>query len=133
MPPEFSEHEEEILRFLKKQYDEQPKGRVSFHRLPRYEDVGCRGIEKICKRFYGLGILEPTNNPNVAYIIIDGVRQHLDRLDHPLPKDYWKRLFIWFRSKPWSIPVLVLAIVLPLLVQWVGMIKALLQWMGILE
>ena len=47
-------------------------------------------------------------------------------------RDRWDEATKLFRSKWWSLPVLVLVVGLPALVTWIGMIKTVLEWMGIL-
>jgi hypothetical protein len=46
------------------------------------------------------------------------------------PTDYWAKTVAWFRSRWWSVPFLVVFVCLPLLVKWVEMLKAVLQWLG---
>ncbi|NQU23998.1 MAG: hypothetical protein HQ567_22170 [Candidatus Nealsonbacteria bacterium] len=71
--------------------------------------------------------------PYDSFSVASGILDVVHQLDHPPPKDYWKKSITWFRSKPWSIPVLVLAVVLPALVGYVTMIETLLRWMGTLQ
>jgi hypothetical protein len=49
------------------------------------------------------------------------------------PKDYWNNIVLWFRSRWWSVPLVVVVVCMPLLIQWVEMLKAILQWIGAIE
>ena len=65
---------------------------------------------------------------------IDGLLlEAVEQLDNPPPKDYWKGITDWFKSKPWSVPVFFALVALPLLVTWVEMIEKLLRWLGVME
>lgn len=60
----------------------------------------------------------------------DEVALFADRL--PV-KDYWANIVSWFRSRWWSVPFVVIVVCLPLLSQWVEMLKALLRWFGAID
>ncbi len=49
------------------------------------------------------------------------------------PKDYWANIVLWFRSRWWSVPFVAMVVCLPLLFQWVEMLKALLRWLGAID
>ncbi|MCI0665832.1 MAG: hypothetical protein L0220_32645 [Acidobacteria bacterium] len=44
-------------------------------------------------------------------------------------KDHWANIVLWFRSRWWSVPIVVFMVCLPLLVQWIEMVKAILKWL----
>ena len=99
--------------------------------LPRYEQLGSDGLMPLIDRFTNFGWLvwETNRGLMIRGKVLDAVEQ----IENPPPKDYWKSLTTWFRSKPWSIPVLLLLIVLPLVVKWIEMIQKVLRWVGVLD
>lgn len=64
-----------------------------------------------------------------AISITDDGRQTIHRLDHPAPTDYPATANAWFRSRKWSIPLLVLVVGVPALWKWVEMVVELLKWL----
>ena len=65
------------------------------------------------------------------FVVTKRIHELARELDNPPPKDYWKGVGAWFRSKPWSIPVLLVVVGIPLAVQWVEGLKTILLWLGI--
>lgn len=53
-------------------------------------------------------------------------------LDHPTPPDHWQNLSVWFRSKPWSLPVLLIFFGVPAIAVWGQGLVWVLQYLGIL-
>lgn len=47
------------------------------------------------------------------------------------PHDYWKALETWFRSRWWSLPVLLAFVGLPLVVSYIQMAATVLRWFGV--
>jgi len=128
--PDLNDYEKEVVRFLAKHYDE--KGDlVSYSEFPNFEELGEKGVSRETDRLMRYGLLSSfsSDGPRIEPTVLEVVHD----LDHPPPKDLWKDRIAWFRSKWWSIPFLVLAIGLPLIVQGVEMIKIVLRWVGILE
>lgn len=54
-----------------------------------------------------------------------------DQLKHgPSPSDFSAELSVWFRSKWWPIPLVVLAVIVPALYCYASMIVTLIHWTG---
>jgi hypothetical protein len=122
------DYEEEVVRFLAKRFDGGGKW-VGEGEFPRSEEVGPDKIGTVAGRFINHGWLESQSSD--SWTILREVLDVAEGLDHPPPKDYWKGVITWFRGKWWSIPILVIAVVLPLAVQWMEMIVTLIKWIGL--
>jgi hypothetical protein len=46
-------------------------------------------------------------------------------------KDHWASIVRWFRSRWWSVPLVLIIVCLPLLIQWFEMVKAILDWLDL--
>jgi len=53
------------------------------------------------------------------------------QLENRPPPDYWKKAEVWFRSKWWSVPVLLICIGIPWCVGMIDGIKAIFKWFGV--
>lgn len=127
-----SDAEIDVARFLAQHFREKGKfDYVAYSDFPNYEELGEQQAANIAQRFKSFGWVGSVaaGTFKVEPAILDIAYQ----LDNPPPKDYWKRTVTWFRSNRWSVPFVLILIVLPLLVQWVEMIKTLLRWVRILE
>lgn len=49
------------------------------------------------------------------------------QLDNQPPPDYWKRAGTWFRSKRWSVPVLLFIVVVTVIGGFISVIKAIFE------
>lgn len=61
------------------------------------------------------------------------VTPEMDQIVHEVtaPKDYPKGIRRWISSKPWSVPLWVLFVVVPALAGYITCIKIVLSWLGI--
>lgn len=54
-----------------------------------------------------------------------------DQLKHGLsPRDFSEELSVWLRSKWWSVPLLVLTVVVPAIFSYFSMIVSIMNWSG---
>ena len=67
----------------------------------------------------------------VAFILKDTISAEVKQLDNPPPRDFPKEVKQWFFSKWWSLPFWIIIVILPALVGYVTMIKALIEWFGL--
>ena len=56
-----------------------------------------------------------------------------DTIDHPPPKDYWKNITTWFKSKWWSVPAFLFFVTLPLIAGWIEILTTFLKWIGAIK
>ena len=121
----YNEQETDILYWFGEQYD---VGNVKLHftEMPQFKKLERKGLIPILNRFECYGLIECKGNTCV--ILQPSILHEIDRLKNPPPRDYWKEISIWFRSRPWSIPVFVVLVVLPLIVQWIEMINKVINY-----
>ena len=127
---DLNDYEEEVVRFLAERFD-RGGNRVELSEFPRYEEVGEQEVYKVIGRFENFHWLE--SEACSSWHIPASILTVAIELDNPPEKDYWKWVITWFRSKWWSIPVLVIVVGLPALVGYASMIQTLFQWMKIIE
>jgi hypothetical protein len=129
VPIKLSGYEQQLIRLLAKhQDDENDEYRVDL--LVKDEVNGNETLRTI-DRFRRYGLVEWKTNVTIR--ILPSLLEAADMLDNPPPADYWKNIVTWFRSRWWSVALLALAVGLPLLVQWIEMLKAVLRWFGFID
>ena len=93
-------------------------------------------IQQKLARFESYGLLEVNylaRGLDMQYVIAEqdilAVIEELDR--KPPPRDLWREINTWARSKPWFVAVLLFSIAIPWMVGIVSGLKTLLDWCGI--
>jgi hypothetical protein len=124
----FSNFEKELLRFCAQCYCEKPD-EVAYKDLPGYKDPGYDKIQPVLSRLIQLKLLRGFSDKAIK--VLPGCVELVHTWENPPLPDRWGEATKWFRSKRWSLPVLVIAVGLPALKGWVDVIKMLLDWMGI--
>jgi len=125
--PSFSGHEQECILFSADRFND--GGRVlNLRELPGYKEVGHEETIRVINRFVNFGWL--AWETQVCLTIHGSVMDAAQAIRNPPPKDYWMAVSVWFRSKPWSIAVFVLAVALPIIAQWIVWLGKLLEWIG---
>ena len=124
-PIEISEKEKQFILMLADRFLQGVK-HVQSKDFPVPPNSDPSVASNLGRRYANLGILKCIGEP--LYEIQDKVVEYAHQLNNPPLKDYWADIANWFRSKPWSVPVLLVLVCLPLLVQWVQMILYLLNW-----
>ncbi|HEX3598997.1 MAG TPA: hypothetical protein VHU84_02570 [Lacipirellulaceae bacterium] len=125
----FSNSEEKLIRALAKRRD-QGGSRFGTDEIASFFDNDDHFAYGVAQRLVNYGMLsmgDCIDEWRIESSVLDAVHQW----DHSDPKDYWKSVTRWFKSKWWSIPVLLVFVCLPLLVKWIEMIKTVLIWIGI--
>lgn len=64
------------------------------------------------------------------FAVTNGIHLLVRQLDRAPPRDYWQEIAIWFKSKWWSVPLFVLAVLLPAVAGYIVIVNALLEWIG---
>jgi hypothetical protein len=131
MPNEIdlSDHERECLLFLARLYDS-GHTRAQIKSFPRHDQLGKEAIHNVIVRFRKYGFIDWDSN--VAVTIYGTVVDAAHQIEKPPPPDYWHDIQIWFQAWPWSIPVVVVAVGLPLIVEWIRIIRTVLEWLGVI-
>ncbi len=124
-----NDREQEVARWLAKRFE---KGGNLFDITSLCAEFRISQEEglSIIQRFDRYGFISAVSSTTAE--IEPTVMDVVDQLENPPLRDYWAELAAWFRSKRWSVLVVILLIVLPLLVQWVEMLGTLLRWLNML-
>lgn len=97
--------------------------------LPAVQAMSEEELQSIREVLLNLRITGGGDN-RTDLITEEGLR-FLHLYDNPPPKDYWAEKLKWFRSKRWSLPILVLTVVVPLLTSWLQIIEWIIRlWFG---
>ena len=132
---ELDDYEKEVVRFLAARFDKGEKY-ISEKGFPRYEEVSEDAVWATVKRFVNFRWLyweEVEDRFSVRrnrkqLCISDRICEVAHLLDNPPPKNYWKRTCAWFFGRRWSVPVMILTVVLPAILGWIVMLKEILRW-----
>ena len=121
---EFSEYEVELIRFFAKHFKETDKY-VAFADIPGDDEEKFRAAYDRLARFH---FVKGYTDRRIEILL--ACLEAVEAWDNPPLRDRWDETTKWFRSKWWSLPLLVIAVGLPALKGWVDVIKMLLEWMG---
>ncbi len=132
--PVLDDYEKELVRWLAQKYLDHEGGMISVADFPRYQEVGRERAFDARERLTNAGLIEGVASWEIEVLpaCVELVRQWDNPPPEPLP-DYRDKLSKWFWSKPWSVPVLVVLVGLLAIVTWIGMIKTVLEWFGIIK
>ena len=125
MKYEFKEDEPETLQELARRYHDVATW-VGLSDLPHTEQDNLDRKHRFIRRLenYGLIDFDTTDSfeiqPELALVV--------DKIDNPPVPNYWKELIRWWFASRWRAGVTAVAVLLPLLVQWVQMIQIVLSW-----
>ncbi|MGO9115607.1 MAG: hypothetical protein ACLP9L_40890 [Thermoguttaceae bacterium] len=132
--PILDDYEKELVRWLAQKYLDREGNLVNVITFPRFQEIGqerafaARKVLTDAVLIKGVGSWEIEVLPSSVAL----VKQWDNPPPEPLP-DYRDKLSKWFWSKPWSVPVLVVLVGLPAIVTWIGMVKTVLEWTGIIK
>ena len=122
----FSDYEQELLRCCAQHYSEKPD-EVAYEDLPRFKELGWDKVSPLLDRLIQFGLIRGFSDKTIK--VLPACVELVHAWDNPPPRDRWDEATKWFRSKWWSLPVLVLLVGLPALKGWVEGIKWLFDWM----
>jgi hypothetical protein len=111
--PIFDERDEALIRWFAEKYrnhDEQV-GYDTFceHlKLPRAE------CSKMRRRMLRAGLIAEGESYQTSIIILPECVEVVNQWDNPPLPDYWDKATRWLRSKPWSLPLFIAVVMLPL-------------------
>jgi hypothetical protein len=123
-----NEYEVQLVRFFAKHYEEKDRW-VALADIPDFADKEKFGAAYDRLIRFGYVI----SDSSCGLEILPPCLEAVETWDNPPLPDRWDEATKWFRSKRWSLPVLVLAVGLPALKGWVDVIKMLLEWVGIMH
>ena len=121
---DFNEKEKKVLRYLYALYS---NGTRDCKRKELLNNTGLILEEwrVIQGRFATLGIFD---QPPFRSLITDHICQYISELENRPPVNRWKRFTDWYFSKWWSIPLTIIVVGGPIIVQWIMWIYGLCKW-----
>ena len=119
-----SEKEIEVLQDLSRNFHN-GNVHVRFDSLPSVSNLTESEKQVIRQRFLTYGFTDGGDS-GTEIISVEG-HEYLDYLHNPPLKDYWEEYTAWFKSKRWSIPVLLLVVGVPLLTSWLQIVQWILR------
>lgn len=89
-------------------------------------------VMRVLDRRMGIGIVKVDDGDFARdFTVLHGIADVVGELDAPPAKDYWQDVTTWFRSKPWSVGLILLGIAVPFGVGCVTMARFVLELLGI--
>jgi hypothetical protein len=127
------EYEKEVVRHLAQRFNE-GELYTSEAKWPRANE-NCERAFQIRNRFEGLGWLYWESGGSFfapSLRIHPTLLEVVHDLENPPRPDLWAEWTAWFRSKWWSLPVLLVFLGVPAIAGWVQGLIWLLQYMGVI-
>ena len=121
----YSEIDQRIIRFLATKHPER-SGDFFFESVTSELGMTKTDVLVVLRRLAQHGLLEEVASGQMR--VLPQLMDEVQKLDHPPLKDYWKEIVAWFRSKPWSVPLVAIGVLIPILIQWYHLIRQLCQW-----
>jgi hypothetical protein len=124
----FSEREIRFLKFLRDKY--LSKGTMSHYvQTPMVPKEGAETAgdvkDMICKfERLKLVVWETTDSFSIKPSVLDVLHE----IENPPIKNHLTEWTSWWFGVPWRAAISLIAIILPLIVQWIEMIKTVLKW-----
>ena len=125
----FSEREIRFLSFLRDRYltSTSMSHYVPTTEVPRENDETADEIKNMISKFTRFNLLkwETTGAFSIQHSLIELVHE----IENPPARNHLSEWTIWWFAKPWRAAISVVAIILPLIVQWIEMLKTTLAWL----
>lgn len=129
---EFSEDDAKVIAALVEHYDQHAKS-FSVGDLSQQTQLPVEQLKKILLRFSRYEMVSLETRSGDYWSIEPNLLTTAEHLSAPAPpRDYWKEVEVWFRSRPWSLPVFLILVGLPLVVTYIQMLVTVLKWTGVI-
>jgi hypothetical protein len=126
----FSEREIRFLTFLRDRYltSKSMSHYVQTTEVPRESDETIDQIKNMISKFARFNVLkwETTGAFSIQQSLIELVHE----IENPPARNHLSEWTIWWFGKPWRAAISAVAIILPLIVQWIEMLKTVLDWVS---
>jgi hypothetical protein len=123
----FSDSEVATLRFLA-DYLRNGCDWCGLSELPCASEIGEEQTRNRIEKFRVAGLVDWDSSD--TFEIRPRLLEVMDQIDNPAPRDYWAEWTVWFCSRWWSLPVLVVFVAIPAIYEWVEMLTAFVAWVG---
>jgi hypothetical protein len=131
-PHDLTDYEKEVVLFLAERWEspDQDLKEILVKEFPHYSKDSAALVNQVIEQFIANNWLE-NYHPGVR--VKSAIREVAHELRNPPLIDYWASLATWFRSKWWSVPVMLVVVGLPAIYGYYEMIHKLCEWFGILN
>jgi hypothetical protein len=129
--PILDDYEKELVRWFAQKYLDHQGDMIRVCDLPRFTELGKEKVSLARTRLTDFGLIRAAGSLEIE--VLPACVELVHAWDNPPMPDRWEEATKWFRSKWWSLPVLVVFVGLPALVTWIGMLKTILEWMGFIK
>jgi hypothetical protein len=123
-----SDRECDVLRFLSAQYQNSSQD-VDIADIPGLSDLPVEQRAPFIDRLRQRGFVDWFCEASIT--ILPSVVDTVYEMDHPPVVNEWTAMIQWWFSARWRAAVTAVAVVLPLIVQWIQMIQTVLSWCGL--
>ena len=124
----FSEREIRFLTFLRDRYlsPQSMSHYVQTSEVPRENDETTAEIKNIISKFERFKLLKWETTG--AFSIQESLVELVHDIENPPARNHLSEWTIWWFGKPWRAAISAVVIILPLIVQWIEMLKTMLDW-----
>ena len=124
----FEDEEQEVMRFLAKRFHAGNSGCKTTD-IPLPNGFDDKWLWSTIQRLNNYGMVDRKTNIHID--IKPKLLEAVERLNNPETPNYWKKAIEWWFSTRWRAAATIVAVILPLLVQWIEMIRTVLRWMSL--
>lgn len=127
-----TDDEQKIILLLADHYDNSGHY-INFSQITEEVHLEVDAVQKFLHRMSRYNLVESRDLSNSMWEIKAKTVEIAHQIRSPEPRDYWKGATTWFRSRWWSLPVLMVFVGLPIIVTYIQMLVTILKWFGVLE
>jgi hypothetical protein len=100
---------------------------LPFQEFPNFRKLGMKEVNRAYGHLFYLGLMKKRDADSV--IVSTDVYELMSAWKNPPPRDYRDLATKWFWSKPWSIALYALVVLLPAVLGWVWIVRAAVAWL----
>lgn len=126
---EFNDDEVTIILCLADLRENCEVNRFSTDAIVRKSGMDPHFVGDTLNRLKNYGVLQFEDSGDASISINLTIFEYRDQIQNPPLPNHWKSLSAWWFSKRWTLPVTVVVVALPLVTQWIEMLKTLVGWL----
>lgn len=126
---QLTEDEKAAVLFLADRY-RQSRGEVDIDEIPGMKSLGPMEAQSFVNQLCRRGFAERSSDGFVS--ALPPTMEVAHDIEHPPVANQWNRLIQWWFASWWRTAIAAIAVILPLLVQWIQMIRTILAWCGLI-
>lgn len=125
---DFSDEDTAIVKCLAGLLERAELNMFSISAVQERTELDEETVRNSCRLLANLGYLSLRDIDGNNFSIEKSIFVVRHAIENPPLPNHWKDLIDWWFSKRWSLPVTALVVVLPLVAQWVEMLKTVAEW-----